>query len=55
MRVLQPGGDLDFAEKAIVAERRCQLGMEDFDRDRSMVLEVLGEVDHRHAAAPELT
>ena len=53
MRVLEPRGDLDFAEEALVPERRCELGVENLDRDGPMVLQVVGQVDGGHPAAPE--
>jgi hypothetical protein len=47
--------DFDLAEEAIVPERLTQLGSEDLYRDRSLVLEITGEKDHRHATPAELT
>ncbi len=52
--MLQPGGELDLAEEALGAERGGQLGVEHLERDRAVVLQVLGEEDRGHAAAPEL-
>ena len=54
VRVLQPGGQLDLAQEPLGAERGGELGVEHLERDRAVVPEVLGEVDRRHAAAPEL-
>src|SRR2546427_706492 len=39
---------------ALGAERRGDLGPEDLDGDFAMVLQVLGEVDGCHPAAPQL-
>ena len=52
--VLEPGGELDLALEALGAERGGQLGMEDLERDRPVVLQVVGEIDRGHAPAPEL-
>ena len=53
--MLQPGGELDLAQEALGAERGGELGVEDLERDRAVVLQVLGEEDGGHAPAPELT
>lgn len=55
VRVLQPGRDLHFSEETLVAERRRQLGVQDLDRHRAVVLEVFGQVDGCHPAAAELS
>ena len=52
--MLQAGGELDLAQEPLGAERRGELGMEHLEGDRAVVLEVLGQVDRRHAAAAEL-
>ena len=52
--MLEPGGEPDLALEALGAERGGQLGVEHLERDRAVVLEVLGQVDRGHAAAPEL-
>ena len=54
VRVLQPGGELDLAQEPLGAERCGELRMEHLERDRPVVLQVLGQVDGRHAAAAEL-
>jgi hypothetical protein len=54
VRVLQPGGEADFALEALGAERPGQLGVEDLEGDGSVVLEVGGEEDRGHAAPAEL-
>ena len=53
--MLEPGGELDLALEALGAEGGSQLGVEDLERDRAVVPEVLGEVDRGHAAPAELT
>jgi hypothetical protein len=53
VRMLQPGGDVDLAEKPFATDRRPDLGVEDFDRHRSVVLMVLGQVDRGHPAPTE--
>jgi len=52
--MLQAGGDLDLAQEPIGAERRRQLLMQHLDRDRAVVLHVLGEEYGRHAALAQL-
>ena len=52
--MLQPGGELDLAQEALRAERGGELGVEHLERDRAVVLEVVGEIDGGHAAAAEL-
>ena len=54
VRVLEPGGEADLALEPVGAERGGQLGVQHLERDRAVVLEVLGQVDRGHAAAPEL-
>jgi hypothetical protein len=53
--VAQPGGDLDLAQEPLGPERRRELRVEDLDRYRSMVLQVLGEEHGRHAPPTQLT
>ena len=50
----EPGGDPDLADEPLRAEDRAQLRPEDLERHLAVVLEIVGEVDGRHAAAPEL-
>ena len=52
--MLQVGRDLDLGEEAIHAEHRAELGLEHLERDLALVLDVLREVDGRHAAFAEL-
>src|SRR5439155_16901325 len=51
----EPGGQLDFPEEPLGAEGGGELGLQYLDRDLTVVLEVLGEVNCGHPAAPELT
>ena len=44
----------DLALEPFGAERGGQLGVQDLERDRAVVPEVVGEEHRRHAAAPEL-
>jgi hypothetical protein len=53
VRVLEARRDLDLAEKALGAQGRRELGMEDFEGDQSVVSEVPGAVDRGHATASE--
>ena len=52
--MLEPGGEPDLALEPIGPERGGELGEQDLEGDRAVVAEVLGQVDHGHAAAPEL-
>src|SRR5688500_1364018 len=45
----------DLVQKPLGAQGPGNLGQEHLDRDRSIVLEVIGEVHHGHAALPQLT
>ena len=49
-----PAATLDLAQEALAAEGGRQLRPEHLDGDLAVVLQVVGEVDHGHAAAPEL-
>src|SRR4029079_10789162 len=55
VRVLQVGRDADLAQEPLGTEHCPELGIEHFERDVALVLEVAGEEYGRHAAAPELT
>ena len=52
--VLEAGGEADLALEAIGAEGGGDLGVEDLERDRAVVPQVLREIDRGHAPAPEL-
>ena len=54
VRVAQGGGGLDLDDEAFGAEDGGEFGFEDLDRDLAIVLQVLGEIDGRHAALAEL-
>ena len=54
VRMLQAGGGADLGEKSFAAERRAQVGMQHFDRDITIVLEVVREIHGGHAAGAEL-
>ena len=47
-------GGLDLLHEALGAEHGGELGLQDLEGDLAVVLEVLGEVDRRHAALAEL-
>jgi hypothetical protein len=46
--------DADLAQKAIGAEHRAELRIEDLERDAAVVLDVAREIDGGHAAATDL-
>jgi len=50
---MQPGGDVDLAEKPLGPQRGGQLGPEHFHCHLAMVLHILGEIDRGHAARAE--
>jgi hypothetical protein len=50
----EAGGDLDLLEKTRAADRLRGLRPDDLDRDAPAVLEILGQIDGRHAAMPPL-
>src|SRR4051812_10111631 len=54
VRMLETCRDLDFTQKPMGAGGGAQLRSHHLDRDGPMMLQVLGEVDGRHAAATEL-
>ncbi len=54
MRMLEPRGELDLALKALRAQTGGEVRMEHLEGHGALVLDVLGEVDRRHAPAPEL-
>jgi hypothetical protein len=54
VRMIQSRGSLDLAQKAIGPQRSGKLGMQDLQRNETLVLAILREVDGSHAAAAEL-
>ena len=54
VRVPQPCGDPDLAQEPLGPERGCQLAMKHLECDRAVVLQVVDEVDRRHAPSPQL-
>jgi hypothetical protein len=52
--VVEPGGKMDFAEKALRAQARGELGVRDLERQRPRVLEILHQVHRGHATTAEL-
>ena len=54
MGVLQARGDLDFPEETVGPDGERDLGIEQLDGDRPMVLEVLRQKDRRHPATAQL-
>ena len=48
--MLEPGEDLDLQQKALGARPDEDLGTQDLDRDRAVVLPVASQVHYRHAA-----
>ena len=52
--VLQAGAEPDLTEEALRAQGGGELGAHDLERDRPVVLQVVGQPDRGHAAAAEL-
>jgi hypothetical protein len=52
--VLQVRGGADLREEALRPDYGGQLGLQDLERDLPVVLDVLGQIDRRHAALTEL-
>ena len=50
MRVLKSSEEPDLPQEALAADRVGDFGTQDFERDASMVLLLLGEVHLAHAA-----
>ncbi len=53
--MLEPGGDPDLAQEALVPQLRRQIGAEHLHRHFAMVLGVFGEKDGGHAAGAQLS
>src|SRR5207249_7985499 len=47
--------DLDLTQKPVRPESRCQLRAEHLERHLTVMLDVVREIDGRHAAAPQLS
>ena len=52
--MLQPRGEPHLPEEPLRAQRGGQLGVQHLERHRPVVLQVPDEIDHGHAATPEL-
>ena len=55
VRVLQIGRRLDLGQEALGTDHRGQFGLQDLEGHFAVVLDILGQVDGRHAAFAELT
>src|SRR3989442_7752232 len=53
VRVGQPRCDSDLTQEALDPEARGELGMENFDGDRSVVFQVCRQEDRRHPSAAD--
>ena len=54
VRVLQAGGGPDFPLEALRAEGGGELGVQDLERDRAVVPEIVGQEHRGHATPPQL-
>ena len=54
VRMIQPRGDLDFAQEALAADHRGNLRLQHLDRHLPPVPDIVGEIDGRHAAGADL-
>jgi hypothetical protein len=52
--MMQPGGDLDLPQEPLRSQRGGELRPQHLDRDLSVMLEILGEINGGHAAPAEL-
>ncbi len=52
--MIEAGGDRDLTQESIGAERGGDLRSQHLEGDRPIVLQVMREIDGRHAAAPQL-
>ena len=55
VRMLKAGSRLDLGKEALLAHHGGQVLLQHLDRHLAIVLEVGGEVDHRHPALSDLT
>jgi hypothetical protein len=53
--MLQIRGGADLGEEALRPDQRGQLGLEDLQRDTSVVPEIGGEIHRRHSAFTDLS
>ena len=52
--VLEAGGELDLTEEPLGADRGGEIRLEDLDRDRTPMLDVLGQEDRGHPPLADL-
>ena len=52
--MLEPSGRPDLAQETLRTEGGTEVGVEDLEGDRAVVLEVVREIDPRHPAPAEL-
>ena len=52
--MLEPSGRPDLAQETLRTEGGTEVGVEDLEGDRAVVLEVVREIDSRHPAPAEL-
>jgi hypothetical protein len=52
--MIESGGDPHFAQESFGTQSGRELRTQDLDRDTAIELQVLGEVDRRHPAMPQL-
>ncbi len=55
MGVVELGGDADLTQEALAAQHGRKLWTEHLERDLTVVLEVVGEIDRSHPTATKLT
>ena len=51
--MIEPSGDLDLGEKALITEDGAELGPQHLEGDLAVVLEVGGQIDGRHPAGAQ--
>jgi hypothetical protein len=55
MWVIEARGELDLSKKPIGAQRCCEIGVKNFQRDKAFVLSVLRQIDGRHPTTAQLS
>jgi hypothetical protein len=52
--MIQAGSKLDLSEESLGSKRRGEIGVQDFQRNESLVLCILREIHCRHSPTPKL-
>ena len=55
VRMRQVGGGRDLGQEPLGSHYRCEFGLQGLERDLTLVLQAVGQVDDGHAALTKLT